>query len=293
MKAAVFPGQGAQFVGMAKSLLDHSAQARELLAQADELVGFALSDLMTSGTEEELTQTRVTQPAIFVHSVVRALLEGDAFEPVAVAGHSLGEFSALTAVGALSFEDGLRLVARRAEGMQAAGEAKPGTMAAILGLADEQVEQICQDTEGVVVAANYNCPGQIVISGEIAAVERAMEACTQAGAKRAIRLQVGGAFHSPLMEAARAELKAAIDDTEIKMPRAKIYQNVDARPHTDVTIIRKNLIAQLTGPVRWTASIQAMAADGITDIVEVGGNGAVLRGLIRKIDRSLITEALT
>ena len=293
MKAAVFPGQGAQFVGMANSLLEHSTQARELLAEADEILGFALSEIMTTGTEEELTQTRVTQPAVFVHSVIRAKLEGDQFQPLAVAGHSLGEFSALTAVGALSFKDGLRLVSRRAEAMQLAGEANPGTMAAIVGLEDAKVEEICSATAGVVVAANYNCPGQLVISGEIAAVEAAMEACSAAGASRAIRLTVGGAFHSPLMEPARAELQAAIEETNILVPSAKIYQNVDAKPHTDVDTIRKNLVAQLTGPVRWTASVQAMATDGITEITEVGGKGSILRGLIRKIDRNLLTQALT
>ena len=292
MKAAVFPGQGAQFAGMAQTLLDHSAEARERLAEADEVLGFGLTELMTTGTDEELKQTRVTQPAIFVHSVVRALVEGVTFAPVAVAGHSLGEFSALAAVGALTFADGLRLVSRRAEAMQRAGEARPGTMAAIVGLDDAAVESICASAEGTVVAANYNCPGQLVISGEIDAVERAMAACTEAGARRAIRLPVGGAFHSPLMAPARDELEAAIAETEIRTPRAKVYQNVDARPHTDVAAIRANLVAQLTGPVRWTASVQAMLADGATDIVEVGGKGSVLRGLIRKIDRTVATEAL-
>jgi len=293
MKAAVFPGQGAQYVGMAQSLLDHSSQARDLLAEADEILGFELSTAMTTGTAEELQQTRVTQPAIFVHSVVRAMVEGDTLAPVAVAGHSLGEFSALTAVGALSFADGLRLVSRRAEAMQAAGEATPGTMAAIVGLDDATVESICQETPGTVVAANYNCPGQLVISGEIAAVEAAMAACSAAGARRALRLPVGGAFHSPLMEPAREELAAAIAETQLKTPRAKVYQNATAMPHTDVETIRENLVAQLTAPVRWTASVQRMIADGVTSAVEIGGKGSVLRGLIRKIDRDLATEALT
>ena len=293
MKAAVFPGQGAQFVGMAQSLLDLGAQAKDLLDQADDLLGFSVSEIMLNGSEEDLKQTRVTQPAIFLHSVIRARLEGDQFHPVAVAGHSLGEFSALTAVGALTFEDGLRLVQRRAEAMQQAGESRPGTMAAIVGLDDAAVEGICESTPGVVVAANYNCPGQLVISGELAAIDAACAACTEAGARRALKLPVGGAFHSPLMASAREELEQAIQDTEFRTPRAKIYQNVDARPHTDIDTIRKNLIAQLTGPVRWTASIQAMIKDGITEVVEVGGKGSVLRGLIRKIDRELATTALT
>ena len=292
MKVAVFPGQGAQFTGMAETLTALGPRAEALMAQADEVVGFALSETMASGTEEELQQTRVTQPAIYVHSVVRALLEGDRLGPTTVAGHSLGEFSAPAAVGALDFADGLRLVSRRAEAMQAAGEANPGTMAAILGLDDDVVAGICAATEGVVVAANYNCPGQLVISGEVDAVERAMASCTEAGAKRALRLNVGGAFHSPLMEPAREALEEAIAETELRTPRAKIYQNVDARPHTDPAIIRGNLIAQLTAPVRWTATVQAMIADGATDFVEVGGRGGVLRGLIRKIDRNAVVESL-
>lgn len=293
MKAAVFPGQGAQFAGMAQSLLEHGDLARDLLAQADDILGFSVSEVMLTGTDEELKQTRVTQPAIFLHSVIRARIAGEDFAPEAVAGHSLGEFSALTAVGALTFEDGLRLVQRRAEAMQQAGEQQPGTMAAIVGLDDAQVEQICADTEGVVVAANYNCPGQLVISGELDAIDRACTAATEAGARRALKLPVGGAFHSPLMASARAELERAIADTELHAPRARVYQNVDAHPHTEPADIRANLIAQLTGPVRWTASIQAMARDGYSDIVEVGGKGSVLRGLIRKIDRELTTTALT
>lgn len=293
MKAYVFPGQGAQFAGMAESLHSLGSQASEQLARADEILGFALSEIMMTGSEEDLRQTRVTQPAIFVHSTIRAMIEGANFQPTAVAGHSLGEFSALTAVGALEFNDGLRLVSRRAEAMQEAGEKKSGTMAAIVGLSDEQVEQICASTSGIVVAANYNCPGQLVISGEVTAVEAAMAACQAAGATRCLPLSVGGAFHSPLMAPAREELERAIRETEIKRPRARIYQNFDALPHTEVEKIRQNLIQQLTGPVRWTKSIQQMAADGITTVVEVGGKGSILRGLIRKIDRNLATEALT
>lgn len=292
MKAYVFPGQGAQFVGMAKTLLEVDPKAQEWLDKADQIVGFNLSKIMTDGTEEELVQTRVTQPAIFVHSVVRALLAGDDFKPEAVAGHSLGEFSALAAVGAISFEDGLKLVAQRAEAMQQAGEQTPGTMAAIVGLDDEVVEKICADTSGVVVAANYNCPGQLVISGEIEAVQAAMEKCTAAGARRALQLKVGGAFHSPLMEPARKALEEAIANTEIKKPIAKVYQNVDAQPHDDVDTIRKNLIAQLTSPVKWTKSVQQMLADGVSHFTEVGGKGSVIRGLIRKIDRGAASDAL-
>ena len=292
MKAYVFPGQGAQFTGMAQSLLDFSPKAGDLLKQADDILGFALSEIMLTGSDEDLRQTRVTQPAIFVHSVIRAMLAGDDFAPDAVAGHSLGEFSALTAAGALTFEGGLRLVQRRAEAMQAAGEAVPGTMAAIVGLEDAQVEEICAATSGIVIPANYNCPGQLVISGEIEAVQAAMAACSEAGARRALQLPVGGAFHSPLMEPAREELEAAIMETDITSPNAKVYQNVDAKPHTDVHEIRTNLIAQLTGAVRWTASVQQMKSDGVSQLVEVGGKGSVLRGLIRKIDRELTTEAL-
>ena len=292
MTAYVFPGQGAQFPGMADTLRAHGPRAEELLAQADETLGFGLSEVMTTGDEEALRQTRVTQPAIYCHSVIRALVAGDGFAPDAVAGHSLGEFSALTAAGALAFEDGLRLVGARAEAMQAAGEARPGTMAAIVGLDDEAVEAACAKTGGEVVPANYNCPGQLVISGEVEAVRAAMARCEAAGARRAIELNVGGAFHSPLMAPAREALEAAIAATDIRKPSAPVYQNFDARPHTDVDAIRANLIQQLTGPVRWTASVRAMIADGVTDIVEVGGKGSVLRGLIRKIDRNVNSEAL-
>lgn len=292
MKAYVFPGQGAQFVGMADTLREHGDQAGDLLAQADEVLGFNLSEVMTTGDEEALRQTRVTQPAIYCHSVIRALIAGDDFRPDAVAGHSLGEFSALAAVGALSFADGLTLVGARAEAMQAAGEARPGTMAAIVGLDDAAVEEACAKTEGVVVAANYNCPGQLVISGEIEAVREAMRLCDEAGARRAIELPVGGAFHSPLMAPAREALEAAIARTPLRAPRAPVYQNFDAAPHTDVKEIRANLVEQLTGAVRWTASVERMVADGVRDIVEVGGKGSVLRGLIRKIDRTLAGSAL-
>ena len=291
-KAYVFPGQGAQFVGMADTLRAHGSRAAALLAEADEVLGFDLSGIMTTGDEEALRQTRVTQPAIYCHSVIRALLAGDGFAPDAVAGHSLGEFSALTAVGALTFGDGLRLVGARAEAMQAAGEARPGTMAAIVGLSDGDVEEACARTDGEVVPANYNCPGQLVISGEVEAVRAAMAACREAGARRVIELSVGGAFHSPLMAPAREALEAAINATALQTPSAPVYQNFDARPHTDVAAIRANLIQQLTGPVRWTASVEKMVADGVTDIVEVGGKGSVLRGLIRKIDRNVNTEAL-
>ena len=292
MKAYVFPGQGAQFVGMAGGLRELGSRAHELLARADEVLGFPLSAVMTDGDEEALRQTRVTQPAIYVHSVVRALVEGERFHAAAVAGHSLGEFSALTAVGALDFDTGLRLVGARAEAMQAAGEARPGTMAAVIGLDDGRVDEICAATEGVVVPANYNCPGQLVISGEVPAVRAAMAACLEAGAKRAIELSVGGAFHSPLMAPAREALAAAIREADLRTPAAPVYQNVDARPHTDPEVIRANLLAQLTGAVRWTGSVRAMIDSGITSFVEVGGKGSILRGLIRKIDRTVATEAL-
>ncbi len=292
MRAYVFPGQGAQFVGMAEGLRELGTIALERLAEADEILGFALSEIMTTGSEEDLRQTRVTQPAIYVHSVVRAMAEGAGFQPAAVAGHSLGEFSALAAVGALDFAAGLRLVGARAEAMQAAGEAKPGTMAAIIGLEDSVVEAVCAETTGIVVPANYNSPGQLVISGEEAAVATAMEACRAAGASHTIALVVGGAFHSPLMASAQAELRSAIEATSLRMPRAPIYQNYDARPHTDVDAIRGNLVKQLTGPVRWNETICRMAGEGVTSFVEVGGKGNILRGLIRKIDRTLATEQL-
>ena len=281
-KAYVFPGQGAQFIGMGKDLYETNPQAKELFDEANRILGFDIVRIMFEGTEEELKQTRVTQPAVFIHSVLSAKALGEEFKPDMVAGHSLGEFSALTAAGALSFEDGLRLVHKRALAMQKACEERPSTMAAILGLADEKVEEICADVEGVVVAANYNCPGQIVISGEVAAVDAACEQLKAAGAKRALRLNVGGAFHSPLMESAREELAKAIAEAPIQAPVCPVYQNVDAKPHTDPDEIRQNLITQLTASVRWTQSVQNMLADGAEEFVECGP-GNVLTGLIAKI----------
>ena len=281
-KAYVFPGQGAQFIGMGKDLYETNPQARELFDEANRILGFDIVRIMFEGTEEELKQTRVTQPAVFIHSVLSAKALGEEFKPDMVAGHSLGEFSALTAAGALSFEDGLKLVHKRALAMQKACEERPSTMAAILGLADEKVEEICAGVEGVVVAANYNCPGQIVISGEVEAVDAACEQLKAAGAKRALRLNVGGAFHSPLMESAREELAKAIAEAPIQAPVCPVYQNVDAKPHTDPAEIRQNLITQLTASVRWTQSVQNMLADGAEEFVECGP-GNVLTGLIAKI----------
>lgn len=285
MNAYIFPGQGAQFSGMGKDLYEATPAARARFEQANDMLGFRLSDLMFSGTDDELKQTRVTQPAIFLHSVVLAL-ETSGFKPDMVAGHSLGEFSALVAAGALSFEDGLKLVYQRAMAMQRACELHPSTMAAVLGLADEQIEQICADVRAenhdVVVPANYNCPGQVVISGTLAGVQIAGERLKNAGAKRVLGLAVGGAFHSPLMEPARAELAAAIEATAMQPPVCPIYQNVNAAPSRDVAAIRANLIAQLTAPVRWTQSVQAMSADGANRFIECGP-GKVLQGLVKKI----------
>lgn len=285
MKAYVFPGQGAQFSGMGKDLYNNSAIARELFDKANEVLGFEITKIMFEGSDEELKQTKVTQPAIFLHSTILAATLGDAFQPDMVAGHSLGELSALVANKTLSFEDGLRLVFKRALAMQAACEAEPSTMAAILGLDDELVEQICGEVSGVVVAANYNCPGQLVISGAISAVEEACGKLTEAGAKRALILPVGGAFHSPLMEPAREELAAAIEATTFNQPICAVYQNVVARAVTDPLEIQANLIAQLTAPVRWTQTMHAMIADGASEVIEVGP-GKVLQGLFKKVDRA-------
>ena len=286
MKAYVFPGQGAQFSGMGADLYEKYPQAKEMFDKADEILGFQISKIMFSGTDEELRQTKVTQPAVFLHSVVLAKVLGDNFKPDMVAGHSLGEFSALVAAGAMNFEDGLRLVSKRALAMQKACEAGPSTMAAELALPDEKVEEICAATEGVVVPANYNCPGQLVISGEIPAVDAACEAAKAAGAKRALRLPVGGAFHSPLMEPAREELAKAIAETPFSKPVCPVYQNVSTTAVTDPEEIKKNLIAQLTAPVKWTQSVRNMVADGATVFVEVGP-GKVLQGLVKKIEPSV------
>ena len=289
-KAYVFPGQGAQFVGMGQDLYDSSEDAKALFEKANEILGFNIVEIMFSGTTEALKQTKVTQPAIFLHSVILAKALGDSFRPSMAAGHSLGEFSALVACGAMSFEDGLRLVAKRANAMQKACETEPSTMAAVLGLEDASVERICSEINEVVVAANYNCPGQLVISGSIAGVDEACEKLTEAGAKRAIKLPVGGAFHSPLMEPARAELEAAIKETEVKSPVCPIYQNVVAKGVTSPDEIKENLIAQLTGAVRWTQIMKQMIADGAEHLVEVGP-GKVLQGLIKKVDRKFPTES--
>ena len=288
MKAFVFPGQGAQFVGMGKDLYENSPLAKELFEKANDILGYRITDIMFEGTDEDLRQTKVTQPAVFLHSVISALCMGEKFQPEMTAGHSLGEFSALVAAGALSFEDGLKLVYARAMAMQKACEAAPSTMAAIIALADEKIEAICTQLteEGhVCVAANFNCPGQVVISGSMEGIEKACEAMKAAGAKRALPLKVGGAFHSPLMDPAKVELEEAINATEFHTPKCPVYQNVDAQPYTDPTQIKANLVAQLTASVRWTQTVQNMIADGATEFTECGP-GAVLQGLIKKIDKT-------
>ncbi len=294
MKAFVFPGQGSQFIGMGKDLYENSPLAKELFDKANDILGYRITDIMFEGSDDDLKQTKVTQPAVFLHSVISALCMGEDFKPEMTAGHSLGEFSALVAAGALSFEDGLRLVYARAMAMQKACEIAPGTMAAIIGLPDEKVEEVCKEVseEGnVVVAANYNCPGQLVISGNVDAINAACEKLKAAGAKRALPLKVGGAFHSPLMQPAKDELQVAIEQTEIKAPMCPVYQNVDAQPHTDPVEIKANLIAQLTSPVRWTASVQKMIEDGAVDFTECGP-GKALQGMIARISKDVVAHGI-
>ena len=294
MKAFVFPGQGAQFVGMGKDLYESNPLAKELFEKANDILGYRITDIMFDGTDEDLKQTKVTQPAVFLHSVISAICMGDEFKPDMTAGHSLGEFSALVAAGALSFEDGLRLVYARAMAMQKACDAAPSTMAAIIGLPDEKVVEVCQAVstdDSVVVAANFNCPGQIVISGNVEAVQLACEKMKEAGAKRALPLNVGGAFHSPLMQPAKEELQKAIEQTEVKSPKCPVYQNVDALPHTDPEEIKANLIAQLTSSVRWTESVKHMIADGADDFTECGP-GKALQGMIGRIDKTVAAHGI-
>ncbi|MFN7115794.1 MAG: ACP S-malonyltransferase [Saprospiraceae bacterium] len=293
MRAYIFPGQGSQFEGMGKDLYESSELAKNLFEQANDILGFRITDVMFSGTMEDLKQTKVTQPAVFLHSIVKAKIAGGAFQPDAVAGHSLGEFSALVAAKALSFEDGLQLVYQRALAMQEACELQPSTMAAILGLEDEVIEKICAEiTDEIVVPANYNTPGQLVISGSIRGIEQAVAKLSEAGAKRAIVLEVGGAFHSPLMQPAQDKLQRAIENTAIEVPVCAIYQNVNALPERDPEKIKQNLIAQLTAPVRWTQTVENMLKDGITEFIEVGGTGKVLQGMVKKISRDAVTATL-
>jgi len=291
MRAYIFPGQGAQFTGMGLALYENSTVAQELFEKANKILGFAITDVMFEGSTEELKQTKVTQPAIFLHSVILAKTLGEDFKPEMVAGHSLGEFSALVANGVLSFEDGLQLVSKRALAMQKACEAQESTMAAVLGLDDAVVEDVCKSIDGIVVAANYNCPGQLVISGEISAIDSACELLIVKGARRALKLPVGGAFHSPLMEPAREELAEAIESTVFNVPSCPIYQNVVAKAVSDPIEIKKNLMLQLTAPVRWTQSVQQMISDGGTEFIEVGP-GKVLQGLMRKIDRNIAASGI-
>ena len=291
MKVYIFPGQGAQFVGMGKDLYNESAQAKKMFEQANEILGFRITDLMFDGTDEDLRQTKVTQPAIFIHSVILATTLNNEFKPKMVAGHSLGEFSALVAAKALSFEDGLKLVYKRALAMQKACEINPSTMAAVIGLPDEQVEEICKTIDDIVVPANYNCPGQVVISGSIAGIEEAIVKLKEAGAKRAFVLKVGGAFHSPFMESAKVELSEAIETTNFSTPICPVYQNVSTKGETNSSTIKENLIAQLTSPVKWTQSVENMIADGATEFIELGP-GTVLQGLVAKINEEVATSGM-